>query len=453
LLAVVQGDEGDGSWQSDDRVLAAVLLGRVTAEWTAALEAFADALDAEQPVLRRGGALALGHAGRAPSLARARLAQLMADEEEEFAVRIAAAYAYARVADAVPALADLLETATPPMRVVAVRILGEAAANEPLYRADNIYNWLSSAHDVRPMAASRVLTLLSSALEDDEANVRRSAILALSWLGAQAQPAVRALEREKRLVEAAAEALARIDGRPAPGTVDLDDLYQRLPIDLTNEKRLAFEALYEYARTLLPGNELSYDLPYPKHEFLRYLCDTRGLMLHGSHRGELDLLKPERDSVDAADWGNVSGVYAEPDPVRPIYFAVVERTRSFGLVNGCLALAADGSEDTRLEDPSSTRHYHLTVGLPAIGQDFWRPGWVYALPPDTFEFWEEWTSREPVRPLFRLGVSRDDLPLPVSFTDVRKRGPVSVAPTSSFPYLDDAWAVPIKTAPMRSPQT
>jgi hypothetical protein len=78
---------------------------------------------------------------------------------------------------------------------------------------------------------------------------------------------------------------------------------------------------------------------------------------------------------------------------------------------------------------------------------------VYALPPDTFEFWEEWTSREPVRPLFRLGVSRDDLPLPVSFTDVRKRGPVSVAPTSSFPYLDDAWAVPIKTAPMRSPQT
>ena len=39
-------------------------------------------------------------------------------------------------------------------------------------------------------------------------------------------------------------------------------------------------------------------------------------------------------ATDGSDHGNVSGVYADRDPIRPIYFAVVHRGRCFGLNNG-----------------------------------------------------------------------------------------------------------------------
>ena len=77
----------------------------------------------------------------------------------------------------------------------------------------------------------------------------------------------------------------------------------------------------------------------------------------------------------------------------------------------------------------------------------WRRGTVYALPRETFEFWEEWTSRVAVRPLLKLAVGPDDLPLKDDLwgADLRKPGSIWVDPRAPFPYLEDVWAVPIRT--------
>jgi HEAT repeat protein len=455
-LPAVVGGVGDGGWLTDARVLAALLLAREAPEWASAQAAVADALASDEPAVRRGGAVAFGHAGMAsPDVVR-RLQVLVLDEDEVIPVRIAAAYALARVGDpakdSIPPLTTLLGSGVAGVRVAAVRILGEMGAGEPLYeQSDNRYVWLASAHAVATVEPDRVAGLVASALDDADPNVRRNAILALSWFGPAAREAGRRLAEqlaEPYFGPLVAEALARIDGRPVQRSIELDDLYPQVRIEWTEPKRAAFEHLF--AQATADGSAIPYDLPYPKHEFLRYLCDTRRLMLHGSARSDLDILKPLRDSTDVSEWGNLSGVYAESDPVRPIYFAVVDRRGSFGLMNGCFAIADDGSMDSRLDDPARPRHYRLSVGFPSVGADIWREGWVYALPGDTFEFWEEWTSRAPVRPVFRIAVSRDDLPLDVSYADVRKPGGPWVELDAEFPYLDDVWAVPVRVVPSES---
>jgi HEAT repeat protein len=455
LLAVMDG-EGDGRWQTDARALAALLLAGEAADWPPAQGAFLRALDSDVAAVSRGGAVALGHAGKALPEAVDRLEALTAGEGEEMPVCMGAIYALARVGEpdrAVAVLQRALGSRAAGLRVAAVRILGELGAMEPLFEpSDDMYSWLSSAHAVGTVPAERVSGLVAGALDDDDPNVRRNAILALSWLGVAARPAIARLKDELErpyfgLV--AAEALARIDGRPLERPVDPDDFYPQVPIEWTDAKRGAFERLFNTIAATDGVTNVDYDLPYPKYEFLRYLSDTRRLMLHGSDRSDLELLKPLRNSSDVSDWGNVSGVYAERDPIRPIYFAVVDRHRSFGLINGCFAVADDGSIDSRFEDVGRPRHFRLSVGFPAVGEPIWREGSVYALPGETFEFWEEWTSRVPVRPVFRLAVSSDDLPLAVSYVDIRKGGSPWVDVEAPFPYLDDVWSVPVRGFPHR----
>lgn len=448
-------DDGDGGWQTDARSLALLLLARVAPRWSPAQRSFLAARSSDVAAVRRGGALALGHAGQGPGNAVGRLEATVLDEVEQVPVRMAAAYALARVGDpdihSVPALRRLLAGAVPGLRVTAVRILGETGAGGQLYEpSGNLYRWLVSAHPLRGIPPERVVGPLTEALDDDDRNVRRNAVLALSWLTTAGRKAAPSLERmldQPYLGPLASEALSRIDGRRLEREVELDDLYLQVRGDPTGEKAKAFEQLFDQAAADAAGAELRYTLPFPKHEFLRHLCDTRGVMLHGSERGDLDMLKPLRDSTDAAAWGNVSGVYGEPDPIRPIYFAIIDRTRSFGLLNTCFTMAADGSIDTRLDDARRPRHYRLSVGFPAVGAEIWRDGWIYVLPADTFEFWEEWTSRVPVQPIFRLAVSRMDLPLALSYADLRKPGSPWVAPDAELPYLDDVWSTPVKPLP------
>ena len=490
LLALAASDDGDSAdeaWAADPRVAATLVVARAVGDQGHVHDALTALLARGAAVLRWAGALALGHAGRSSDAAIRGLAGCARAEDERAEVRVAVAYALARLADpgaeTLPVLRSLLDAGTRWVRIAALRILGELAAAEPRsYAADELYVCFFSAHPVaRLVDASAAVPLVAAALRDEDANIRRNAVLALAWCGEVGSGAVTALCEllgEPYFGPLAAEALARV-GEPARAPLaaarrsaspaarahaayglelldgserrafepPVDDFYLRVPIEWTRDKLAAFEELYERTVARAPAPEVDYDVPYPRHEFLRYLCDVRRLMLHGSERGDLEVLKPLRSSTDSAEHGNVSGVYGEPDPIRPIYFAVVERSRSFGLMNACFALRADGAEDSRLDDPHLTRYYRLSIGVPGLERDVWRSGTVYALPRDTFEFWEEWTSRVPVRPLLRLAVDADDLPLKDALwgADLRKPGSIWVDPREPFPYLEDVWALPIRT--------
>jgi hypothetical protein len=48
---------------------------------------------------------------------------------------------------------------------------------------------------------------------------------------------------------------------------------------------------------------------------------------------DLEVLRPLRWSYGTSSVGDVAGIYADRDPVRPIYFAVADKARSWGLSN------------------------------------------------------------------------------------------------------------------------
>jgi hypothetical protein len=56
---------------------------------------------------------------------------------------------------------------------------------------------------------------------------------------------------------------------------------------LDSQKIEAFESLFLQTRRLGPAAVIDYNIPYPKHEFLRYLVDRKEILLHGSNCSDL----------------------------------------------------------------------------------------------------------------------------------------------------------------------
>lgn len=97
----------------------------------------------------------------------------------------------------------------------------------------------------------------------------------------------------------------------------------RPPFDLTPEKRDAFEQLF----LSTPGGDwVSYGLPYPKWEYLSYLCETKELVLHGSQVLNIDEVEP-RLANDIKAFSNQRAIYATTDGIWVIYFAIVDRQK------------------------------------------------------------------------------------------------------------------------------
>lgn len=350
-----------------------------------------------------------------------------------------------------------------------------------------------------------VVPTLINLLQDPNYNVQRNAVWGLALVGEQAHPAIPALIQalaQPALGPLAAEALAKIGEAAIPALAALPHplvsspeskqplsgeggltagvlyalrltttpkaqevlaqikqsqggesfqpaphhFYVQVPVRFDEEKLAAFAALYETTLAQGQGRAVAYTLPYPKHEFLRYLVEHRGLLIHGSGKLDIDVLKPMRYGIDAADHGNVSGIYADRDYVRPIYFAVIDGKRCFGQHNGFFDLTVDGQISDQEDQGFDRRFYKLAIGVNGLRREPWRNGMIYILPPDTFVYQQEWTSRAPVAPLMRLAVTPDDLPLRHQVWGADWRmfdGGNWTRPGDPFPFLKDVRNTPI----------
>jgi hypothetical protein len=171
-------------------------------------------------------------------------------------------------------------------------------------------------------------------------------------------------------------------------------------MDLTPEKRTAFEEL----SASFDGGSVAYALPYPKHEFTRWLTAQKGLLLHGSNRCGLRLLEPRRQTTYIGK--SVEAVFASSDGIWPFYFAVLNYQ------NRDLASTRNASLHLR-----GQKFYYFSVSQAALGSDLWTEGSVYILPASKFVsqnpggIWrDECTSANPVVPLAELPVTFEDFP-------------------------------------------
>lgn len=496
LHSTKPADDPEG-WAADQRAPVAVILAKIGEPREQIIAALIDALQGEIPAVRWGAACALAELGVPAKVAIDALAVTVRNETEIETIRVEAAYALAVIGDpkqdTLPVLLTALTSKEWWVRAFATRILGQLAAAPTEEPAGDLFDPITRAlfgmrglpHLADPPAA--LVDALIEAVGDVEFNVRRNAVAALARLGQQATAAIPILTEalhQPDIGPIAAEALAQIgsderaaqlqdalrnvDATVSPPAAYASKLlgiapdgdhaaalepaphhfYCQVKVTLDAQKIDAFESLYQTTLARGQGETVHYDLPHPKHEFLRYLVEQKGLFLHGSGKLDIDVLKPFRYGMDAADHGNVSGVYADRDPIRPIYFAVVNGKRSFGQTNGYFNLTAEGEHSTKGDLPCNERFYKLAIGVNGLRRSFWRAGMLYILPPDTFEYWQEWTSRVPVPPLMRLPVTADDLPLreQVWGSDWRRLDLNWVDPREPYPFLQDVQAHPILPA-------
>ena len=190
------------------------------------------------------------------------------------------------------------------------------------------------------------------------------------------------------------------------------------PMGLSADECRACDALLASARahgasTSAPA-PLAYTLTIPKWQFLCYVAAQHNVALHGSSSGDIACFEPRQPS-DYDEFGAQNAVYAAADGIWPLYFAIVDRTKSPTLVNSCISL-----EDA--EGAMSKPYYCFSISQEAMARQPYGNGYVYLLPSPTFvrqpafrhDPWlvhvAQLASPEPVTPLAKLAVTPEDFP-------------------------------------------
>ena len=163
------------------------------------------------------------------------------------------------------------------------------------------------------------------------------------------------------------------------------------------------------------GRFLDYTLPYPKHEFLRYLAAQEMFIFHGSPRGDIDEFSTRRTSMELKDKsgrGNVQGIYGTHDGLWPLFFAVVNREKIPGSIR-------NGVQFYQNDDGDEVGVYNFSINQEWLDKEPWRSGTLYVLPRKTFRqmpmtaaggLSNEWVSEVSVKPLVRLAIEPIDFP-------------------------------------------
>jgi hypothetical protein len=185
-----------------------------------------------------------------------------------------------------------------------------------------------------------------------------------------------------------------------------------MPVEAARKQ--AFDILLD---TALVGNSripVSYSLPYPKAEFLNYVCDWRGFVVHGSPSYDLKTLQPIRKGFDNNEFGNRQQIFCSADAMWAMWFAILDRSKFNQTRNGCVRV---GSGYRRV------KYYHFELPKQNKENNPFAEGMMYIARardfPDKRPYpildWfdgeiEEWGSTQPVTPLARLRVSPRDFP-------------------------------------------
>ena len=186
------------------------------------------------------------------------------------------------------------------------------------------------------------------------------------------------------------------------------------PMFLDAGKEANFAALLD---EVLGGNGrlLNYNLPYPKHEFLRYLAQQEQFIFHGSAKADINEFSTRRTSMELKDKsgrGNVQGIYGTHDGLWPLFFAVVNRGKISGSIrNGVQYFQNDAGDEIAV--------YNFSINKDWLDKEPWHSGTLYVLPRATFHrmpmsagggLSNEWVSEVPVKPLVRIAIAPEDFP-------------------------------------------
>jgi hypothetical protein len=217
-------------------------------------------------------------------------------------------------------------------------------------------------------------------------------------------------------------------------------LLPRPPIDLAPAKQDTFEDLWQSTPV---GGLVDYRLPYPKWQYLSYLCETRELVLHGSQVPGIGEVEP-RQANDVKAFSNQRAIYATTDGIWVIYFAILDRQEyPMSLFNTCFRARISADQ---ISDPL----YFFSITHSALLRKPWCEGTIYILPRQTFEqeasqqvqgmeiIIPHWISQLPAIPAARLQVGPQDFPFldQIHGHNDEKLVQLATANPAGFPWLE-----------------
>ncbi len=139
----------------------------------------------------------------------------------------------------------------------------------------------------------------------------------------------------------------------ALATVALRALFLPEPTWAPNEERKrAFDALFLKAFSLGLDEPIDYTLPYPRHEFLRYLVTQQDVVLFGSNSPSITVLEPRAQNDSSGQ--RLRGVFASGDGIWPIFNAILDQE----LYQGSVRSAAFVVKITRAQE---RRYYYFSL--------------------------------------------------------------------------------------------
>jgi hypothetical protein len=188
----------------------------------------------------------------------------------------------------------------------------------------------------------------------------------------------------------------------------------RPPMSLDDQAKRACDAFVQDALAHGAATPLDYPLAIPKWQFLCYLVEHYPILLHGSGNPHITTFAPHQPQ-DLRAFGAQKAVYATDDGIWPLYFAIVDRSKSPTIVNACIRPeAANGSQDQA--------YYFFSISSQALRQQPYRDGMVYLLPRDTFAqepplildsyriYTAQYASLVMVQPVAKLAITPQDFP-------------------------------------------
>ncbi len=202
--------------------------------------------------------------------------------------------------------------------------------------------------------------------------------------------------------------------------MNLPDYWLPRPkIEITPQIRSEFENLFARVKAAGTNTRIEYTLPAPKWQFLCYLADQQGIVLHGTGDPDITLFEP-RPSNDLNEFGAQTAIYAAGDGLWAMFFAILDRSRySMATSNACIRLV---DEAGTVSEP----WYVFSISQAALRQQPWRIGTVYLLPGNTFIN----------QPSMRFGPYEVRIPQLASLAPVKPLARLEVAP-QDFPFLQD----------------
>ncbi|MGA2504519.1 MAG: hypothetical protein ABSG01_10560 [Anaerolineales bacterium] len=179
-------------------------------------------------------------------------------------------------------------------------------------------------------------------------------------------------------------------------------------------QQAAFDNLLDSTLEQGPNTPVDCHLPYPKVDFLNYICDWRSYVAHGSPFQRFTTLQPVRLTQDSSEFRNRRQIFCSPDGTWALWFAILDKSKIHITENGCVRLG---------HGPGRIKFYHFD--LPADNKENppFTNGMVYFAKASDFPEhrpypvldWfdaeiEEWGSANLVFPLAKLHVAPSDFP-------------------------------------------